>query len=1103
MAGNIKGIVVEIGGNTGPLDKALQGVNKTSRDLQSELRQVEKLLKLDPTNTELLAQKQKLLAQSIDTTSGKLKNLKDAEKQAQQQFKDGKISEEQYRALQREVIKTEQELKKIESQTKKTGDGFDYLGEKSEKFNGHMKNAGVAVGAVALALGTASAKMSIDFADSIAKVSTIADETEVPLDDLKQQILELSDQTGISATEIANNAYDAISAGQSTGDAVNFVTNSTKLAKAGFSEAGQSLDLLTTILNAYGMESENASKVSDILIQVQNKGKVTVGELSEAMGKIIPTANASNVSLEQLGAGYAIMTSKGIKAAETTTYMNSMLNELSKSGTISSDILKSATGKSFQDLMKDGKSLSDVLAILEGEAKKNGKSLSDMFGSAEAGKAALTLLGDSADVFNKSVQDMNNSVGSTDAAFEKLQTPGEELRKSFNEIKNTGIELGDALSPVVSIISDLISWIVDNKSAVVTSLAAISGGLLAFNVTAMIQGLVGAIKAFQLANQGATIAQWAMNVALSANPIGIIVMLIAGLVAAIVVLWKTNEDFRNNFTSTWNSIQESLSEIMDEIKALVSIALKKITEWWSEHGESIMKILKIVGEFIGGTIANLFKVISGWVKMVSGILSGDWGKAWEGAKQMVGGFVDQVILVFNTLIKTLYTVGKNIVEGLWQGMTNTKDWLLNKIKGFAKNITQGIKDFFGIKSPSTVMRDEVGMQIGEGIAVGIEESSETVMKSAEQLAKDSVEAAKKAFDNSLSWLDEEKYYNRLSLQQELEGWERIQARYELGTEERKKADREIYRVKNEMNSKLKGLEDDYYKKVSEVNSKLVADIKKVNDEYDNALKSRTDSLYNFSGLFDKVNNESVSGDELVQNLQDQVAEFDNWQANINELAKKGIDEGLIQELKDMGPKASGQIEALTRLSDGKLNVYVTLWKTKHSQAKEQATKELEGLKKETDLKIIELTKSSSIQLDKYKIEWDAKISEITQNTKSQFDNMVNDSLSSGMGIIANLINGLDIMKEPLNKKINEIQKMISTITSGLGSLGSSSTSSNIAIKSVVSSVAATSNNPLAKAASIVINNSGTLVGSNGMKEFANTISKELSGKYGLTVGGAF
>lgn len=152
MTEKIKGITLEIGGDTTGLDKALKGVNKESADLQSELKKVDRLLKLDPTNTELLAQKQALLSKSIETTSGKLETLKTAEKQVQDQFKEGKISEEQYRALQREIVNAEQELKRLEKQANGTGKSFDWLGEKSEKMNKIMTGAAVGLAGVGAGL---------------------------------------------------------------------------------------------------------------------------------------------------------------------------------------------------------------------------------------------------------------------------------------------------------------------------------------------------------------------------------------------------------------------------------------------------------------------------------------------------------------------------------------------------------------------------------------------------------------------------------------------------------------------------------------------------------------------------------------------------------------------------------------------------------------------------------------------------------------------------------------------------------------------------------------------------------------------------------------
>ena len=318
-----------------------------------------------------------------------------------------------------------------------------------------------AIGLIAKKIYDGPVQAAQKYETAMAKVGTIADTKQVPLEQLSSEIMKLSNTTGIAAEAIADDVYNAISAGQQTGDAVNFVSNSAKLAKAGFAESSQTLDVLTTILNAYGMEASKVGDVSDMLIQIQNKGKVTVGELSSVMGKIIPTANANGVALEQLGAGYAIMTSKGIAAAETTTYMNSMLNELGKSGTTADKLLRQTAGKSFKELMAEGKSLGDVLGIMQEAAESSGKSLSDVFGSAEAGKAAVSLLSGGVDGFNESVKGMVESAGATEEAFAKMENTTEaKMQKAKNSIANLGIVLGQNLLPIVGNLADKVAAVV-------------------------------------------------------------------------------------------------------------------------------------------------------------------------------------------------------------------------------------------------------------------------------------------------------------------------------------------------------------------------------------------------------------------------------------------------------------------------------------------------------------------------------------------------------------------------------------------------------------------------------------------------------------------
>lgn len=526
---------------------------------------------------------------------------------------------------------------------------FDNLADSLDKFGGKLEAVGKKLSILSggiIAGGVASYKMAADFEESMAKVMTIADETEVGYDDLKNAIIDLSDETGIAAGEIAENVYNAISAGQSTGDAVAFVAESSKLAKAGFAEAGAALDVLTTTLNAYGLEAEDATRVSDVLVNVQNEGKTTVGELASNIGKIIPTANSANLSVEQLGAGYALMTKNGIATAETTTYMNSMLGELTKSGTITSNALKEHTGKTFAELMGEGQTLGDVLNTLSGIASKNGKSLSDMFGSAEAGRAAMTLVRGEGEEFNSLLESMNNALGSTDSAFETVSnTQNQQFTEAINASKNAAMDLGNELMVgATPIIQDLTSGIKeastwfrnldsDQKQNVIQIgllVAAIGPGLVV--IGSLTQGVANTVRGFKdlylgvgdtitkikefspqvidgvknlgsfaksvgsatlnlgkqavqfginttqmvaskaatlattIATNGMAVAQGALNLVMSANPIALVVVALAGLGAGFVALWKNCDWFREKVTGLWSSIKTTFNNGIESLK---------------------------------------------------------------------------------------------------------------------------------------------------------------------------------------------------------------------------------------------------------------------------------------------------------------------------------------------------------------------------------------------------------------------------------------------------------------------------------------------------------------------------------------------------------
>ena len=285
------------------------------------------------------------------------------------------------------------------------------------------------------------------FESAMAKVGTIADTAKVPLESLSSQVLQVSGDMHIGANEIAEAAYQAISAGQDTGNAVAFAGQASMLATAGFTSTTSAVDILTTALNAYGKGADEAGHVSDVLLTTQNLGKTSVDELAGSMGRVIPLAAAYNVSMENLSSGLAIMTANGIATAEASTYTKSMLNELGDTGSSVGKILKQQTGRSFAELNADGKSLGDVLQVLYDSVGGNATKFAGLWSSVEAGTGALSLASSGADKFNGVLQQMQADSGLTQTAYDTMT---DTMAYKLDGVKTNAQNLGTALFDAVS-----------------------------------------------------------------------------------------------------------------------------------------------------------------------------------------------------------------------------------------------------------------------------------------------------------------------------------------------------------------------------------------------------------------------------------------------------------------------------------------------------------------------------------------------------------------------------------------------------------------------------------------------------------------------------
>lgn len=365
-----------------------------------------------------------------------------------------------------DIANFKSDMGKIKTEAVARADEVSKQMEKTIKVGNQMSNVGGKLTkAVTLPLagaGIAATKMAVDYESSFAKVSTLLDKNVVDYGKYKNDILDASSKSKVAVDEFSEAVYGSISAGVDQTKAIKFTTDAMKLAKGGFTDGAKAVDVMTTAINGYGMKAEDATKISDMLITTQNLGKTTVDELATSMGAVIPVANSVNFGIDELSAAYAQLTKNGIATAESGTYLKSMLSELGKSGSIADKTLRELTGKGFADLKKEGKATSEIIKLLDDDAKKNGKSLKDMFGSVEAGTAAMVLAKGSGKEYDEMLAAMQKSAGATQEAFDKMDaTPAEQLKGALNELKNEAIKLGAKAIPIVTEAAKFISKLVD------------------------------------------------------------------------------------------------------------------------------------------------------------------------------------------------------------------------------------------------------------------------------------------------------------------------------------------------------------------------------------------------------------------------------------------------------------------------------------------------------------------------------------------------------------------------------------------------------------------------------------------------------------------
>ena len=665
----------------------------------------------------------------------------------------------------------------IQDVQKTFNDSSATIGNKASAVGTACKNIGaslapVSVAAQAVIKGTADAAMS--FETAIAQVETIAGDASVKykgsMMDMSDAIMQLSSDTGIAAEDIALATYNAISAGVDTSKSVEFVATANALAVGGFTDMTTSVDVLTTTLNAYGDKAGTAESISDKLITTQNLGKTTVNELASSMGKVIPTASAYGISIDNLCASYVAMTKGGIATAESTTYMKSMFNELADSGSTVGTILQEQTGQSFGQLMASGKSLADVIDILGQSVNGDSEAFAQLWGSSEAGTGALAILNGGTADFNNTLSAMGDSTGAASDAMDKMNnTSAHNMQVAMNDMKNAAIELGGAFAPVLSGLASAVSGVAKAfgslPSPVQSVIASIIGVIAVISPLLIgIGSLITAIGQIAPIIGVAKSAFAAINAVMLANPIGIVIVAITALVAGFIYLWNNCEGFRNFWINLWENIKLVVSTAVQNVKTFLSGIVDFVRNNWqalltllvnpfagafallynncasfrnfintflNNLKTVITSVLTAVKSFVINAVNTIRNTVSNVLSSIKSAVSNGINNVYNTIRNGLNNAVNFI----KSLISQAYSWGSDLIGGIANGIRNG----ISKVTSAVRDVANKIKSHlhFSVPDEGPLTDYESWMpDFIQGMAKGIDDNKYRLVDAVQSMAGD-------------------------------------------------------------------------------------------------------------------------------------------------------------------------------------------------------------------------------------------------------------------------------------------------------------------------------------------------------------------------------
>lgn len=807
--------------------------------------------------------------------------------------------------------KSEESGKQSEESSKKSRDGIKEL-------QGVLASAGIAATLNEIKNGFFDcSEAAAQFETSTAMVATIADTSQKSLSDISKEVRTYSNETGEAASDMAEATYQAISASVNTADAASFAGTATKLAVGGFTSATTAVDVLTTAINAYGLAASDATQLSDYLITTQNLGKTSVDQLAQSVGKVIPLASAYNVQMDNLSSAYAVLTANGIATAESGTYLKSMLNELGDTGSDVSEVLLNSTGKTFAQLMEQGYSLGDVMAMLGNAVDGDSTAFNALWSSTEAGIGALSLFNAGADKYNSVLDSMRTSAGATEKAYSTMaDTTDKSKQRMENSFNNLKISVGDVLNPALTQVYEGFTSVfagmsdfVDEHPAVVAAISAIAVG---------VGGFTGALAAYNIATTAAKFVTEAFTATLAANPFVLAAAGIVAVTAAAVTLTGvliTQSDEYEGMTATCRDQYDELQNLNDQYNAACeqygenSEAANSLRYQLDQLNDEFEANRQTVKEFVAecdGLVESHNKVMDAYNSTTSSIKEQELGTL--ALTQRLGELASQ-----NSQTTASYTEMKAIIDQLnadvpglgltYDGVTESVDATVEAIKKAAK--AQADSEYKAEQQQTYVdllkEQSSLEQQIAEAEANLDAERQRRGMYQ-DDVTGDWVKGIWTEDSPWIAWTSDIDEYKK--------SLEELQAAYDENQQT-------LSDIEGEWRGVAQAVEDaqnqtvTYDEAVSMATSSAQSALDELTAAYDKAYQSARESIEGQIGLFDTMKTSSeLSVSDMEKAMQSQTDYLNLYSENLKKAAEYGLDDGLIKSLSDGSEESAGYINAI-------------------------------------------------------------------------------------------------------------------------------------------------------------------------------------------------